>query len=314
MTTESENPTLSELVDFTWYRALTAAWVPAGPIDSTFNTAWFEFWRDNHPDVDLKGPDGVWMRAEWTRSRATAYEPLRDAPTLFRVFADLEKEGFREFAQRYGVLKATAPGADSSLTFWEYEAQTVRAAVRLWESLKAGRIVEDFDDLVESRSVQWITIDDAGVEHLFTQTEGELKRELPDEDAFEWPLETETLPNWPEGSSRRAMAQDVLRGAITDALTRHEVTPTVVPDGRIYGAGLRLTFHVTSLIGAIWLQLALAVDGNRDYRKCPVCGEWWDATDARSHKKVCSDKCRAKKSYQERQKAKSQMEGKEGLE
>lgn len=46
-------------------------------------------------------------------------------------------------------------------------------------------------------------------------------------------------------------------------------------------AGLRLTFEVSSLIGAMWLQFALAGDGNRAYRSCPECGEWWDATEAR---------------------------------
>jgi len=43
------------------------------------------------------------------------------------------------------------------------------------------------------------------------------------------------------------------------------------------------------------LQLALAVDGNRVYSSCPVCGAWWDATDAHSQKKTCSERCRQAK-------------------
>ncbi len=52
----------------------------------------------------------------------------------------------------------------------------------------------------------------------------------------------------------------------------------------------------TSLIGAMWLQLAQAVDGNKDFRQCVSCRAWFElAPDkARADKLYCSQACRSR--------------------
>lgn len=99
----------------------------------------------------------------------------------------------------------------------------------------------------------------------------------------------------------RPEAQEKAHAGITDAITaglsRHHVTPTMTPTGAPLGIGLALAFRVVNLIGGMWLQLAVAVDGNRTYRVCEYCGKRFDATDAPAHKRVCDDKCRNARSY-----------------
>lgn len=95
----------------------------------------------------------------------------------------------------------------------------------------------------------------------------------------------------------RDYVQRKLGSAITQGLSDHHVTPTVRPSGVIYGAGMQLAFRVISLIGGMWLQLAVAADGERKYLPCEVCGKRMDITDAPSHKRVCGPNCRAKRAY-----------------
>jgi hypothetical protein len=51
-----------------------------------------------------------------------------------------------------------------------------------------------------------------------------------------------------------------------------------------------------SLIGALWLQLAQAIDGKKDFQQCQVCRNWFElAPDkARSDKVYCSQACRSR--------------------
>lgn len=106
----------------------------------------------------------------------------------------------------------------------------------------------------------------------------------------------EKLPGLSDMKEREE-AQGWLMTRIQGGLARHSVTPTIRPNGLAFGVGLQLVFFVPNLAGAMWLQLAVAVDGDRKYKPCPVCSRRYDATHSRSHKQVCSDKCRAKKAY-----------------
>ncbi len=65
---------------------------------------------------------------------------------------------------------------------------------------------------------------------------------------------------------------------------------------------LRLHLRPASLLGALWLQLARAIDGNADYRRCRVCAAWFELHPdrARTNRAYCSDACRFK-AYRGRQ-------------
>jgi hypothetical protein len=51
-----------------------------------------------------------------------------------------------------------------------------------------------------------------------------------------------------------------------------------------------------TLLAALWLQLALAINGNKDYRRCPVDGRWWEETPdiGRTNRVYCSAACKQK--------------------
>jgi hypothetical protein len=163
-------------------------------------------------------------------------------------------------------------------------------AVRLWDAINEGRaaeligtdlLVKPYDSLVEPgkpapKYMVWTRTATARHE-LGLTTPGRLGEEF--EPAT--PLMKASLP---EAAARAALANLVSEMC---AAVRVVIRVTSAQPG-----GLRLTFEVRSLIAAMWLQFALAVDGQREYRPCPVCGDWWDATEARSDRKTCSDRCR----------------------
>jgi len=79
---------------------------------------------------------------------------------------------------------------------------------------------------------------------------------------------------------------------INAKLLEHPSTPRLLYErsGR-----LALYFVPTSLIAAIWLQFASAIDGDRQYRTCKTCGKWFEigGTGRRRDAETCSDSCRA---------------------
>jgi hypothetical protein len=321
----SSSPVLAELVNFTWERAASAEWVPREAHKRRFDPAGVEAWRKQAPVAEANHLENVWLLCEPATGLTARYEPLRERPELFRTFACLDGDAaYLSFAQEYGALRTPPYGPSNSLAFWMYEVQTMRTAVRLWEALKSGKAEEGLAEGAWEEEVVVDAIDGEPVTGELTYRTYTLRRDVDadtyqaycgEPSPFDIYLERQsrsTLFPTEHPRSPRQAARLLLRSTISDALSRHELIPQLDLDDKVYGAGLRLTFEVTSLIAALWLQFALAVDGNRDYRKCPVCGNWWDATNARSHKLVCSDKCRAKKSYQSRQAAKRGDGGKGG--
>ncbi len=61
----------------------------------------------------------------------------------------------------------------------------------------------------------------------------------------------------------------------------------------------------STLSEALWLQLALAIDGRKDFKRCPTCGQWFEIGKygTRRDKKYCSGACK-QKAYDKRRTAK----------
>jgi hypothetical protein len=57
-----------------------------------------------------------------------------------------------------------------------------------------------------------------------------------------------------------------------------------------------LHFVPRTLGGAMWLQLAQAIAGNKNYRACEACGRYFELSleGARTSRHYCSDACRSK--------------------
>lgn len=273
------------LVDFQWWRMAEGRWI--GPKNQRLLAG--------HPADD-------------------GYQPLKSEPALFRKFTDQrDTEGaFAEFAARYGDLDgggavvvgdhiATAEEMASndpflvysegrSLQIWRGHRQMLAFAVRLWDAINEGRadeligtdlLVKPYDSLVEPgkpapKYMVWTRT--ASAQHDLGLT---TPKTFDEQFEPATPLMKASLP---EMAARAALA-NLVSEMCANVRVVMRVT-SAQPDG------LRLTFEVRSLIAAMWLQFALAVDGQREYRPCPVCGDWWDATEARSDRKTCSDRCR----------------------
>ncbi|MBN2871668.1 MAG: hypothetical protein JXJ30_01995, partial [Halothiobacillaceae bacterium] len=273
------------LVDFQWWRMADGRWI--GPRSQRLLAG--------HPADD-------------------GYQPLKREPALFRKFADVRdtEDAFAEFAMRYGDLESggvvvvddhLATGKEMatddpflvysegrSFEIWRGHRRMLAFALRLWDAINEGRadeligaelLVKPYDSLVEPgkpvpKYMVWTRTASAQRDLGLTASQTSNAEFEP-----AVPLMRASLP---EAAARAALAY-LVSEMCASARVVMRVT-SAQPDG------LRLTFEVRSLIAAMWLQFALAVDGQREYRPCPVCGDWWDATEARSDRKTCSDRCR----------------------
>jgi hypothetical protein len=264
-------------------------------------------------EVNLVDVDGTPVLAGWPAD--AWYEPLRLERALFEEFARLpdEPEAFVAFAKAYGTLAmkdvlltgGSVGPADLPLEVWSAHRQLLRYAVDLWDAIEEGRV-----EPLMGRTITVVEPDDFDAE-LYAKYEG---RTVVAQVVA--PLgETEEIAYSWEHSGQRVAWRDVPREQPIAYLERRNLSPTATARAALAqfvtrhcrnlsvtmvlttapGAPLRMTFQVESLIGAMWLQLALAIDGKRKYRSCPVCGRWWDATAARSDKLTCSDRCRKSK-------------------
>lgn len=346
MTSTPSCPILATHVDFEWWRADDAEWVDHRTLSAQFTLAdhnrrpspvddWESAeWRGEFDELGHADP---WLITSW----GARYEPLRELPALFREFAAMppDRHAYLAFAEAYGPLTARPDGGfPGRLSLWGREHQELRHAVSLFDALGSGSIDDlgalgivgksagdnplgerrfevspsyagNWDQIVESLFECSSRMCDAKMvqvlrDRVSGNTEGEMLRALlerrPRDSACVYG-KTDTSP--------RTIVRRVLASLLTDAFNRHAVSVVFSTDESPLGLGIEPSFKVRDLIGALWVQLALAVAGNRTYRPCPVCGKWWDATNARSHKTVCSDNCRAKRSYRQRKAAEEQALG-----
>ena len=75
----------------------------------------------------------------------------------------------------------------------------------------------------------------------------------------------------------------------------------VGPELRVEGDSIAFRVVGRTLLGTLWLQLALAVGGDKRFRQCPQDGRWWEVQPdiARSNKVYCSAACK-QAAYRER--------------
>lgn len=232
---------------------------------------------------------------------AIAKCPVPEHPGLFHTFADLpfSAEAYAGFAEKYGhVGGLTGETLPVRLAEWMVEHYAMRVAVTLFDALLDSPVPEDLGSL------------GLHVEPVMTETGMALPGHMgvtaqvtgmPDDGTgaqFAAPIAVVRA-----GCSNVELVRTCLIELINTHIAFHSVTPDLTIGDESNSIGLSLSFTPRDLFGAMWLQLLLASSGNHRLRKCSVCGEWWDATAARSHKAVCSDNCRAKQSYRRRRDA-----------
>jgi hypothetical protein len=265
------------------------------------------------------------------------YAPLREATGLFRDFADAEPtpEGVLKFANGYGCLGVPDDpvGPQSgweSLYSWRLRILMMRGLIMLWEALRDGSV----DQL--RRLIRWDGNDAVRfipppeLASYYAEMEEPLERHIPAErrNVAYWDLPPDLLYFGEVGSpwdgcqliasrtrNPNLLAQFIpgdpvgparahLLGIVNDCIARGKVQPRLHWSDR----EKRLVYQALpeTLFGAMYLQLLLAIDGDRQYKRCRVCGRSYEVAGGRNKgisrrdRETCSNACRIR-AYRERQ-------------
>lgn len=221
------------------------------------------------------------------------YRPLRMFTGLFRSFAEAPptREGILSFANTYGnlgitrhwVLPTDGPRQPmcwgESLDDWVAQMKNMRRAVELWDMIRKN------DGSSLRTLLRW-------------------KPEQPDMGVDGWEYSAETdfaIPiEPPQGVLFKP--DDVVTPAfiLIDRWTNKALETAAAP--RLLYNPARgkpsLRLFPKHLLGALWLQFAQAVDGEKEYRACKECGKYFeislDEDGFRTNRLFCSDSCKSK--------------------
>lgn len=260
--------------------------------------------------------------------RKSTYDPFQAAPTLYREFSELNLDTpipeILAFANKWGTLggdasvevhvvdDSWAPISDKKFLWaealgrWLDEIAEMRVAVEIWDMIRLknhdalhdlihwedGKIFwshevgDKVSDVVNDEDCFW-TIDVTTGERVVISSNGLNVANAYVSAENYYPERQDNLsPNDPESAARYIVGDCIsegLAGRVSAQLgpQANEVSPVLrlVPD---------------SLIGALWLQFAIAVDGNIDYRRCEECKMWLEIAPGtgRPDRQFCSDACR----------------------
>jgi hypothetical protein len=266
------------------------------------------------------------------------YHPLQDTTGLFRTFArtDPTREGIRAFANQYGLLGKKIerdvmlpwpPESDNRRPIkgerfenWVYELLLMRHVISLWDMTRKN----DLDGL--ARHVHWYSQDRVSYQSTPGRPTQESPKVFNSDSELKW--DTQGIPyldikRWIAAPWRRPELFDGLKAGdlIKPALFYiQEVVNTclteLVSSRLVWDSEwkeLLLRFIPSCLGGALWLQCAQAINGNKDYRQCQEsqCKAWFELAPnvARSDKQFCSNACKTR-AYRERQRHARQLHAK----
>jgi hypothetical protein len=239
--------------------------------------------------------DTIEPQRQTFEERLRVIHPLTDSPGLFRDFADLppDEDAIQEFASEHGRLGFKTDArfgelglADAeSIEAWRQEIDDMREAATLWEAIQGSD---------RERLTQWMEAPDGWDRH----------REEPWNEMWKSagsPLKTEGLEGERaeriDESDASTLARFVIQSTCNQKLRDHSV-PRVLHHVH-YERGTpidRLTLHIVpdNLLGAMWLQLAWHLSGDRPIRQCESCAKWYPLSWAgrKKHGRFCSNKCR----------------------
>ena len=172
------------------------------------------------------------------------------------------------------------------ISAWESEIVAMRSMIQLWESLKQNKIAE------LRKVIRWAN---DGV--YYRSDEAKLTFEVTDS-ASGGPTEERFLFRHDPVLSQVRPDDVVLPGwyylqqRINDKLGEHKSSPKLLWERH---PRLRLAIVPDSLISALWLQFARAVEGDESHRRCDFCRRWFEVgAEVRADAKYCSNSCRQK--------------------
>ena len=229
-------------------------------------------------DVDIRIEDD-----EHDPEHFRSYDPFVEEPALFMVFADLEQLGWPFHSLKGGKLrrlresilgfidKYGAPHIEGMfIASLGIESRSMRDAIELWQAV----VVHDKSAI--SKYITWSQ--ESGWELSGTPLE-----QIVDPDS-----------NWIESSHGKnqifARAAEIVDMA-TAARCAEELQLAPI---RRPGKPLELGIEIDNLLRVVWLQFALAVADNKQYRRCKMCNSPFEVASGENRKDriTCSDACR----------------------
>jgi hypothetical protein len=274
-------------------------------------------------------------------NRAAFYEPTRLYPGLFRTFADLledsdapnaakTRQKVLDFANNYGCLGiaerlpteiAQDVQADThaeSIWIWWQNMVALKDILALSDALKKGTTAA----LAPYATIYTCKKPEAGAEwerhQVGSPQEATDLTETLRRQRHEWHCSISaahgTSAYYPHDAGE-TVASAMRKAAWQHVAREINYKIAVSPDEHPY-ARVELTFRpdeserprfrlvANHLAGALWMQLARYVDGDKDYVQCIVCDKWLeislDEIGFRTSRLYCSDACRSK-AYRARQ-------------
>jgi endogenous inhibitor of DNA gyrase (YacG/DUF329 family) len=242
------------------------------------------------------------------------YDPLHDSPALFRTLADVngqDREAILAFANQYGELGLPAP--HETHRNWLLEIAFLRRAVEMWDWLEAGNTQQ------LGRFLHWEagSAPDAQTAEKLAGWYYQSHPDLPLDERWAHPPPG-AFEQWIEPADSLLKEGDICLAArflIQGWINRRlegRVAPRLVY--RMADGTQVMQIVPSQLIGALWLQFANAIAGNKEYRACKECGTWFEissAGDARTaRRQFCSDRCKSR-DYRKRRQGSEQAHLKE---
>ncbi|MCH8863577.1 MAG: hypothetical protein IID51_13890 [Proteobacteria bacterium] len=259
--------------------------------------------------VQMKSPTLMPMRIAMADLRHDRYAPFDSQTGLFHAFGALRSEAdVIAFANRFGPLGADLSTAivnvvreepwktsiepywAEPIDLWLAEACAMARVVSLWELIQARDRSVFQVRLTRSAARLRIKTGLTGDRHIAKDwilakkaEKPDLFRRISEKDEKDWP--------------RLLLEQWVNRGTggRTDfglGLSEKSLAAAQTPRG---------------LIGALWQQATLAIDGHVDFLQCRQCRDWFgiSAEHARPEKLFCSNACRMR-AYRKRKKGRKE--------
>jgi hypothetical protein len=235
----------------------------------------------------IAGPDGqFWLTDDCTES--VTYLPFREYTGLFRDFAETnpdEPEAIKQFADKHGNLFAPVPdkpksdipeGDVSQLYKPEFRASGMPSLAEL-PGIAAGHTYSPLTTWQRSILAMREVI------HVWDKMDG--RGELPPE--AQWVIRLWTLNH--------------VGVILVHDERRDRMAAVVSPD---------------SLLSGLWLQLLLAIDGRRSFRRCRWCGRFFEVGRSpeigrrtfRQDQESCSVTCRVASHRQKKYRARELAE------
>lgn len=229
-------------------------------------------------------------------------------PRLYRKFAELKptEQQFREFANKYGRLGfpveemvlvevedcQLVPTAGESLAGWTEEHRAIANTFSLWMSVRKRNVESIWKLLGKKFKPTVVRLDTVFGDGYADLTAAEASNEERAKLIKQGILE-------PKMRDKIVTRDVIIAGrCLLSALVNSELGRLVAPKVLWDKKRNRQRIHIVpvSLLGALWLQLAISITRRGKDPVCQSCGEFFIAV--RSDAKYCSTACRMKASRQ----------------